>query len=152
MLRLFKSIAEIRSTVKFPAYENFFSELKQTNISVDTYNAAKRMYETRLALPEAIQHPHKWHNMGDYLKHYNMRDTVPLVLALQNCFRNYEKYFEIDPGTKLSLPSISFAAMYRLADQSLPYVSTFSNTEHGNAVRSHFRNNVIGGVSIVFHR
>ena len=112
------------------------------------YNEAKQIYQTRLALPE--DHPDKWYNMSDYLKFYNLLDVQPLTDALQTCFQNYMKYFHVDGLSKLSLPSIGFHSMYQLFDQDLPYVCSFNRT--GDSVRRLFRDNVMGGLSTVFHR
>ena len=136
------------NAVEFPAQEDFFSKLKQQNVSDEMYNTAKETYESHLALPEG--HPEKWYNMRDYLRYYNLLDVEPLKDALKSCFENYRKYFHVDGLSKLSLPSIGFQSMYRLFDQNLPYVWSFNKI--GNGVRKLFRDNVLGGLSTVFHR
>ena len=55
-------------------------------------------------------------------------------------------------GTKYSLPSIAFDAMYNHSDQNLPLVYTFPDSKDGDAVRLLFRSNVAGGISNVNHR
>ena len=147
-LSLFTSVEELRKTVKFPSQAEFFSQLKQETISNETYNDAKKLYETRLALPKSD--PNKWYNMSDYLKYYNLLDVEPLKVAMKTCFENYMKYFHVDGLSRLSLPSIGFQSMYRLFDGRLPYVWTFNKT--GDCIRRLFRNNVLGGLSTVFHR
>ena len=144
----FQSIEAIRETIQFPNQSAFYSKLKQCGPSDEDYNHAKEMYETRLRLPD--NHPDKWHNFSAYLKWYNCQDVGPLVVALSNSFQKFYEYFNVDPLTKLSLPSIAFTAMFSMFDQSLPYVSSFS--KKADKVRQLFRNNVIGGISNIYHR
>ena len=132
----------IRST-QFPARKEFFNHFQQKHIDQQTYESAKQLYESKIASNE-------WKNMSDYLRHYNLLDVEPLVQALQSCFQNYSKYFHVDPMSKLSLPSIAFEAMYSLFDEKLPFVYSFN--DFGDPIRQLFRDNVIGGLSTVFHR
>ena len=148
--RLYSSIEELRATTEFPRPEQFFNKLKQEDIDANLYNDAKTLYESQLALPK--EHPEKWFHMGDYLKYYNLLDVVPLVQALQTCFKNYHKYFKVDALSALSLPSIGFSAMYKLFDQCLPYVYSFNNSKLATDSRQHFRDNVEGGLTTVPHR
>ena len=94
----FSSIEEIRSTVEFPPKSAFFSKLKQAEVTDDEYNESKQLYDTRCSLPD--DHPDKWTNFGDFLKHYNLLDVRPLVQALSVCFRKFREFFNVDPGTK----------------------------------------------------
>ena len=139
---------ELRNMVEFPCQADFFSKLKQETVSDEMYNDAKQLYENRRNLPEGD--PNKWYNMGDYLRYYNLLDVEPLKIALKSCFENYRKYFNVDGLSYLSLPRIGFESMYRLFDKTLPYVWTFNRA--GDAVRKLFRDNVLGGLSTVFHR
>ena len=143
----FQTIESIQQCVEFPPKAAFYSRLKQTGPTDDDYNKAKTFYESRLALSD--NHPDKWNNFSDYLKWYNCQDVGPLVIALQNCFGKFYEYFEIDPFTRLSLPSIAFEAMFGLFDKSLPYVASFTKNSE---VRQLFRDNVVGGVSNIYHR
>ena len=144
----FNNIESIRQTIEFPDQSSFYSKLKQCGPTLEDYNHAKEMYEKRIRLPD--NHPDKWHNFSAYLKWYNCQDVGPLVIALSKSFQKFYEYFKVDPLTKLSLPSIAFTAMFNLFDQSLPYVSSFS--KQGDTVRQLFRNNVIGGISNIYHR
>ena len=148
--RLFTSMEELRNMVEFPCQADFFSKLKQETVSDEMYNDAKQLYENRRNLPEGD--PNKWYNMGDYLRYYNLLDVEPLKIALKTCFENYRKYFNVDGLSFLSLPRIGFESMYRLFDKKLPLVVTFNKSLVGDAVRKLFRENVLGGLSTVFHR
>ena len=144
----FKSIEEIRTQVKFPPYEAFFSELKQSNVPENEYKESKLLYDQRCSLPD--DHEDKWYNFSDYLKHYNMLDVAPLVKAISNSFGKFFEHFGIDPCTRLSLPSIAFEAMFGLFDQSLPYVATVCGKS--DAVRRLFKQNAHGGITNVYCR
>ena len=135
---------QLRNCKSFPPKEAFFNNMKQQEIDDDLYNSSKAIFESKQAAGE-------WHSMADYLQYYNLLDVEPLVQALTTCFDNYAKFFNVDACSRMSLPSISFQAMYKLHDQALPFVFTF-NQNRGNPVRKTFRDIVTGGLSTVFHR
>ncbi len=129
--------------------------MKQEHIADDIYNASKSVYEAKQAAGE-------WNNMSDYLRYYNLLDVEPLVQAIKTCFDNYAKFFNVDACSRMSLPSIGFQAMYKMHDQSLPFVYTFNDKDNVKIeqklkkkftpVRETFRDQVVGGLSTVFHR
>ena len=136
-------MAALNSCVVFPPRGAFFNDLLQTDIDENDYEEARKMYNSKIASG-------KWKTMADYMEYYNLLDVVPLLDALRTCFQNYVKFFQIDPMRYLSLPAIGFRAMYSLYDQNLPYVFSFSCV--ADEVRQLFRDNVVGGLSTVFHR
>ena len=135
-------------TSQFPNYEDFYSTIKNTNISFEDYNQAKQLFESRLALPRGD--PNRWQSMIDYLRWYNLLDVRPLVEALQNCFDSFNRYFNVDPLSSVSLPSLAFQAMFSLFDKNLPLAHSFN--EKFDEVRQLFRSSVIGGLTTVTHR
>ena len=135
---------QLRNSTSFPPKEAFFNKMKQQHISEDLYNTSKSLFESKQAAGE-------WTSMADYLKYYNLLDVEPLVEAIQTCFENYAKFFNVDAGSRMSLPSISFQAMYSLYDQSLPFVFTFTK-KRGEPVRTLFRQVITGGLTTVLHR
>ena len=151
---------QIRNATSFPAKEAFFNTLKQQHIAEDDYSSCKSLFESKQAAGE-------WRNMGDYLRYYNLLDVEPLVQAITICFDNYAKFFNVDACSRMSLPSIGFEAMYRMHDQALPFVFTSNDKKKKGKkvkkieeylnhkikpVRELFREQVIGGLSTVFHR
>ena len=134
---------ELRKSKQFPPKNAFFNKMKQQEVDDDVYNTSKAVFNNKIAVGE-------WISMADYLKYYNLLDVEPLVQALQICFENYAKFFGVDANSRLSLPSIGFQAMYKLFDQSLPFAFSFNVT--GDSVRRLFREQVVGGLSTVFHR
>ena len=141
--RFYSTLDKVRQSKTFPPKQAFYNKLKQQHIDEDVYNNSKAVFDNKIAAGE-------WSSMSDYLKFYNLLDVVPLVQALSTCFDNYAKFFNVDACSRLSLPSIGFQAMYQLFDQKLPFVYTFNTT--GDCVRQLFRDQVLGGLSTVFHR
>ena len=135
-------------TTEFPAYEKFYSSIKQANISLEEYNQAKQLFEYRTSLPR--ENPDRWRFMVDYLRWYNLLDVRPLVEALENCFDSFHRHFGVDPLSSVSLPSLAFQAMFSMFDKSMPYGYSFN--EKFDDVRQLFRQNVIGGLTTVTHR
>ena len=117
-------------------------------MSHSEYNLAREEYYYRLNLP--ADDPNKMHNFGCWLKHYQMMDVKPLVVAIHNSFKAFYENFEINPMAKKSLPSIAFSAAFHLFDQRLPYL--FSFCQSFDAVRKLFRDNQLGGLVNIYHR
>ena len=146
---------QLRNATSFPPIQAFFNNLKQQHISEEDYNSSKSLFESKQAAGE-------WKNMSDYLKYYNLLDVKPLVQAITTCFDNYAKFFNVDACSRLSLPTIGFEAMYAMYNQCLPFVFSFNDqndTEIARLlkrkvklIRELFREQVVGGLSTVFHR
>ena len=134
-------MTELRQADTFPSKESFFNKIKQENVDEDVYNASKAVFESKQAAGE-------WTTMADYLKYYNLLDVEPLVQALTTCFDNYAKFFNVDANSSLSLPSIGFQAMYKLFDQSLPFVFSFNKT--GDPVRRLFETKWLVDLALYF--
>ena len=144
----FDSIESITNCVDFPPKSAFFNTLKQTEINADDYEKAKGEFESRKLLPENDQRHIK--NMACWLSHYNSLDVEPLVEAITNSFQKFHQFFSVDPNLELSLPTIAFKAMFQLGDPSLPRCFTYDNKR--DHIRSLQRDNIIGGLSSVYHR
>ena len=146
---------QVRNSISFPPKEAFYNKLKQQHISEDDYNTSKSLFESKQAAGE-------WSSMADYLRYYNLLDVEPLVQAITTCFDNYAKFFKVDSCSRMSLPTIGFEAMYLMHDQALPFVFTFNDSNARNLtkrlkrqinpIRELFRDQVVGGLSTVFHR
>ena len=147
---LFSSVAHLRETVDFPPYEAFFSKLKRKNIDKEAYNRARKLYEYHTSLP--ADHPEKWKNMVDWLRHYNIMDIEPLLRAINAQFNKLRESFELEPLAHLSLPSIAMTAMFNNYDSRYAYVTSFSGKKNAVFWRNLFRDNVTGGMSNVYHR
>ena len=122
--------------------------MKQANINHDDYLKAVDEYNYRLNLPSSD--PEKMKNFGCWLKHYQMLDVKPLAVAIENSFKSFYTHFEINPMSKKSLPSIAFAAAFKLFDQNMPYLTSFSHMF--DETRQLFRSNQLGGLVNIYHR
>ena len=144
----FDSMESIKNYSDFPPKSAFFNSLKQIEVNNDDYENAKLEYENRKLLPESD--PLHIKNMACWLNHYNSLDVEPLVEAINYSFQKFHELFSVDPNMELSLPTIAFKAMFKLADPSLPKCFTFdAKRDH---IRQLHRDNVIGGLSSVYHR
>lgn len=144
----FRSIEEMRNCVNFPPHQAFFSELRNSNISLSDYTEAKTEFERRRALPS--DHPDYMANMVDWLKFYNQLDTVPLAHAIDHSFGNFFTIFGLDPGFCVSLPKFAQSCMFRLYDKETALCYSF--WKKNSSIRQLFRSNLTGGLVNVFHR
>ena len=145
---MFHSIEEIQRQISFPDFSDFYSDLKQKNVSEEEYAAAREEYNRRRSL--TANHPDKINNFSDWLRHYQMLDVIPLVSAIENAFTSFYNHFRVNPMEKRSLPSIAFTAAINMFDQSMPYIYTFN--KHYDDVRQLFRENQLGGLVNLYHR
>ena len=102
----YKSIEEMAEDTEFPSHECFFSELTQSNVSIEEYEESKTEFYRRKGLEN--DHPDKIHSMKDWLRYYNCLDVKPLVSAMSTSFEKFFHYFKIDPNMHLSLPTLAF--------------------------------------------
>jgi len=110
---LYCSVAEISKCNEFPAYEEFYSELKQKNIPRPLYDENRTIFNVE-----------KWKNpdytMVDWLKRYNLLDCTPLAHAIDRAFNNFQQVFKMDPSTCLSLPGYAQNCMFSHYSESSP--------------------------------
>ena len=144
----YSSVEELRSAVEFPPFSAFYSELRQTNVAEEDYKEAKAEFQRRESLP--VWHSEKWESMASYMEWYNMCDTAPLVEAINNSFTAFHQYFDVDANSHASLPSMAFDALFKDYPTSMAYVFTFNNAY--DDIRRWFRENLLGGLTTVFHR
>ena len=145
---LFGSVEEIKATKKFPKRSEFFSELKNETVSKEDFAKAAREFHRRKLLPKG--HPEKIYSMLGWLKIYNLLDVTPLAQAIENCFRSYSEYFDVDPMLSSSLPGMAQLAMFKNLDPVSPLL--FSIPNKFKEINELFRNNVLGGLVNCFSR
>ena len=88
--------------------------------------------------------------MLGWLKYYNLCDVQPFSLAIENSFRQFNKYFGVSPLTHLSLPSMAQKAMFMNFEINSPLVYTFSKSFL--EINKAFRENCLGGLTNVYRR
>ena len=145
---LFSSVEEIKMAKHFPKRAEFFSDLKSQTVSIEDYVKAATEYHRRRLLPK--NHPDKIFSMEGWLKHYNIVDVQPLAQALENCFRCYSIYFDVDPLSSHSLPGMAQQAMMKNFSPHSPLFYSIPN--RFKEVNELFRSNVIGGLVNVYSR
>lgn len=107
------SVEEIACSDHFPTHECFYSDLRQSNISLEEYNENLKVY-----LQKKNEHPS--YSMLDWLKRYNLLDVTPLSHAINTSFMNFHKVFGIDPSCSLSLPGFAQNCMFSLYKKEAP--------------------------------
>ena len=144
----FTDIKQLEMTTTFPTPDAFYSSLKNEAVDPNVYIAAKNEFERRLSLQN--DHPDKMTSFKCWLKYYNDLDVQPMIEAINNSFKAFHKFFDVDPTVNLTLPSIAYRAMFNSYDKKLPLAYSFSNRfDH---VRRLFRENQVGGLTNVFQR
>ena len=161
----FANIEEIRAQIEFPAYEDFYSELKQENVSMEAYREAKKLYDDRCSKP--ANHPEKWNNFEDWMVYYCELDCKPFARAINESFKRFHENFGIDPSWVVSLPALAQKCMFRSFDPDSPLCYSFRSVNcdkkdgkpcndcakcEENGFRNLFRDNLFGGLVNVFHR
>ena len=144
----YKSVQELIEATDFPPAESFFNNLKNIPVDPILYQEARQEFNRRKNLPD--HHVDKINNMRDWLIHYNLLDVKPLVEAIEKSFSTFFELFKIDPHTHHSLPSIAYQAMFSNVNPELPFGFTFDNQR--DELRRWFRQNLIGGLTSVYHR
>ena len=145
----FNSVEELKSCKTFPAYECFWSDLKNDySCTKEEYMVAKELFEERRHLPN--DHPDKMDSMLSWLIYYNNLDTKPLLEAIRIWFDGFQDIFDIDPQQYASLPSMSQRAMFKNYDRYSPYL--YSLPRWKNDVRQDVRDNIVGGLCTNPHR
>ena len=145
---LFGSVEEIKTCKNFPKRSEFYSELKNEHVTKEEYAKAAREFHRRKLLPK--NHPEKIYSMIDWLKIYNLLDVSPLATALENCFRSYSNFFNVDPIISSSLPGMAQMAMFKNLDPDSPLL--YSIPEKYKEVNEIFRENVLGGLVNCYSR
>ena len=145
---LFGSVEEIKACKNFPRRSEFYSELKNEHVSREEYAKAAREFHRRKLLPRG--NPEKIYSMLGWLKIYNLLDVSPLAKALENCFRSYSNFFDVDPINSNSLPGMAQMAMFKNLDPDSPLL--YSIPEKFKKINELFRENVIGGLVNCYSR
>ena len=118
-----------------PSYHNFFSSLKNKNITLEEYEKARQGWKE-----------FNCKNMGDYTRIYCIRDVLLLCDMFEN-FRNINlKEYNVDPLISgYTLPGISWCNMLRYTKQELKLITDREQYED-------FEKGIWGGVSMCIVR
>ena len=94
------SIKKLEKTKQIPPHKSFYSSLTDSNVSVDDYEYAKKMFRVS-----------NCQNMMDYTLLYLETDTYLLADVFQEFRDKLMAQFKLDPSRYLSLPSYSYDSM-----------------------------------------
>ena len=119
-----------------PTHENWYSSLKNKNISIDEYNECVETFKSKCMA-----------TFTDWLKHYNSLDTIPMVEAVRKVRQQYDK-LQIDIFK--DCVSISGLAMKYLLNNSVREgASLFAPSKEAFDL---LQTGLVGGPSIIFKR
>ena len=145
----YANIEEIKAAKKFPPLSAFESTLKgDSKPSLETYINGKREFYRMKLLPRG--HKNRIVSMYGFLKFYNTQDVQPLVKAIENCFKCYDQYFDVNAMSALSLPSLAMKAMFKNYSKTDPLI--YSIPDKNKEINNIFRSNVEGGLVNVYRR
>nr|AAT47865.1 hypothetical protein 008-24 [Oikopleura dioica] len=129
----YNSVEEIKCSDHFPSHECFYSDLRQSNVSVEEYNENLNLF-----IQKKMKNPS--YSMLDWLKRYNLLDVTPLSHAINTSFSNFHKVFGIDPSSSLSLPGFAQNCMFSLyrKDAPLAYPNLVDSSGHRHTLQHQY--------------
>jgi hypothetical protein len=114
----YSSVHDIIVDRHFPEYEEFFSSLKNKNISREEYESSKLKFNE-------MQKINPNYTMAHWLKHYNLLDVVPFAQAVYNQFEVFHTIFKIDPSICMSLPKYAMMCVFDCYSKNAPLSCKF---------------------------
>ncbi|KAJ8048248.1 hypothetical protein HOLleu_00491 [Holothuria leucospilota] len=125
------------SEPSLPPHEAFYNKLKACNISDEEYRYCQALWQER-----------HMETFRDFLIWYNNKDVVPFLEALDKMFDFY-KSKDIDMFKQgISVPGLTLRYLFK--DIKNDFFCLFPNAHHD--LYHLFRDNIVGGPSIIFHR
>ncbi|KAI8484950.1 hypothetical protein Bbelb_373570 [Branchiostoma belcheri] len=113
----------------------FYSKLKMAHITEEDYAYCQEVWKD-----------HNMRTMKDFLTWYNNKDVVPMLEAVQKMFDFYKER-QIDMFKDgISVPGLTMKYLFMDLDDT--YFTCMDNED----VYKLFKNNIVGGPSIIFHR
>ena len=119
-----------------PPHEEFYSKLKNSNITEEDYKCCQQVWES-----EGMQ------TMRDFLVWYNNTDVVPFVEAVER-MKAFWRGKHIDMMQMISLPGLAMAFEMKFLKEQHLHLSVFHSAQLYNL----FRHNMVGGPAIIFKR
>jgi len=122
-----------------PPHENFYSSLKQSNISKEDYDICQQVWRDR-----------NMTTMKDFVLWYNCLDVEPFLKALQKQITLYKGLGVDLLKDGISVPGITLKYLFQTLTKSSTYFTLFD--EKQKETHKLLRDNIVGGPSIIFHR
>ncbi len=127
------SFTKLKET-KYPIFEAFYNNLKDTNIEVEDYNRGKKLWDF-----------FKCETLKDYMELYLTCD----VLILADCFEKFRdlalKHYGLDPAHYCSSPGLSWDVMLKFTGIELELLTD-------EDMLSMFMSGIRGGLSCIMNR
>ncbi|XP_071829770.1 uncharacterized protein [Apostichopus japonicus] len=125
------------STTSLPSHDNFYNKLKGTNISSVEYQYCQQVWQD-----------HNMTSFCHFLEWYNNKDVVPFLEALDKMFHFYKEK-KVDMFKQgISVPGLTLRYLFK--DIRKDFFCLFP--ESHKDLYFLFKNNIVGGPSIIFHR
>ena len=121
-----------------PPHEAFYSSIKNSNISDEEYALCKRTWKEQ-----------KMTTLRDFLIYYNNLDTFPFLQAVEKAFSFFQDKKLDMFKSAISVPGLTLNYLFSLLTPDV-YFTLISNQNRD--LHSLFKENLVGGPSIVFHR
>ena len=128
---------DVLDRTSFPEHWEFYSSLKQKNITPDEYSYAKSVWDDR-----------KMKTLKDMLIYYNNCDCVPFVDALSRQMQFFRS-IGLDIKTAISVPGLSIRHLFNLKKEKS---SIMLFGDENKDLYYLIRANIRGGLSMVFSR
>ena len=133
----FDSVEKLNHT-SLPDHSDFFSSLKQTNISEEAYAFCQKVWENQ-----------KMTTFKDFLKWYNILDVEPFVEAVEK-MRNFFEEYGVDLFKEtLSVPGVARKMVFKSIENRAFFALPSKKFAD---IHDTFKKNIVGGPSLVFHR
>ena len=124
---------------QLPAHKDFYSHLKQSNISEEQYESLKDVWVEN-----------KMVTFRDFLIWYNNKDAAPFVQAVNKMQQFYfEKGVDVFK-VAISVPGIARKLLFKSCKETQTHFELIGPA-HDDLYRT-IRSNIVGGPSIIFHR
>ena len=121
-----------------PPHEAFYSSIKNSNISDEEYALCKRTWKEQ-----------KMTTLRAFLIYYNNLDTFPFLQAVEKAFSFFQDKKLDMFKSAISVPGLTLNYLFSLLTPDV-YFTLISNQNRD--LHSLFKENLVGGPSIVFHR
>jgi len=121
---------------QLPPHEAFYSTLKNENISAEDYQLCQKVWEDN-----------NMTSMKEFLTWYNNKDVEPMLEAIEKMYLYYQNQNVDIFKDEISVPGLTLKYMF----QDLPSYFTIPNEKNKDLYQL-YKNNIVGGPSIVFHR
>ena len=122
---------------ELPPHEDFYNDLKKSNISDEEYIYCQSVWQDE-----------RMSTMRDFLTWYNNRDVVPFLEALDKLTKFYRERYIDAFKDGMSVPGLTMKYLFQMANNE-PF-AIFSKKDKD--LYYTFRNNLVGGPSIIFNR